>query len=166
MDKHSGATHEGTGLTDRLNAGPVLSAAATDDLLALSGLSAKEIERRVADAHRRQGYEVDDLAGPAARADAGLLLRKADKRVLLQCRYWKTRRIIEPQVREFYGMMATHGADAGILVTAGSFTLEASRFAGLGRIQLIDRQRLLAMLRADDTATLAAAQPAQTSRAG
>jgi restriction system protein len=50
-------------------------------------------------------------------------------------------------VRELYGMMAAHSANAGILITSGSFTLEASRFAGYGRIQLIDGPRLLAMLR-------------------
>lgn len=136
----------------------VMSAGATDALLPISGLSRKEVERLVADAYRRQGYRVDDLGGSATQSDAGMLLTKATQRALLQCRYWKARRIAEMPVRELYGMMAAQSANAGILITSGSFTLEASRFAGYGRIQLIDGPQLLAMLRQDVAADPSAEQ--------
>ncbi len=149
----------------------MLSAAAADDLLAVSGLSRKEIEQLVAEAYRRQGYQVDDLGAAAGESDAGMLLSKATQRVLLQCKYWKTRKLAEMPVRELYGMMAAQNANAGILLTSGSFTLEASRFAGYGRIQLIDGPRLLARLQqgaATDTRTPQAAEPSgrQAARAG
>jgi restriction system protein len=126
----------------------VLSATAAENMLAISGLSQHEVERLVAQAYRRQGYEVVDLAG----SDAGQLLTKATQRLLLQCKHWKARQLAEMPVRELYGMMAEQNANAGILITSGSFTLEASRFAGYGSIQLIDGPRLLALLREDAAA--------------
>ena len=54
-------------------------------------------------------------------------------------------------------------ANAGILITSGTFTLEASRFAGYGHIQLIDGPRVLALLRESE----ATQKPvAQAPRAG
>jgi restriction system protein len=149
MGKQHCAGDTATGLIDRLSGkgSAVLSAAAADDLLAVSGLSRKEVERLVADAYRRQGYQVDELGASSGDSDAGMLLIKATQRVLLQCKYWRTRRLAEMPVRELYGTMAAQNASAGILITSGSFTLEASRFAGYGRIQLIDGPRLLGMLR-------------------
>jgi len=148
MGKQHSAGEQATGLIGRLSGkgGAVLSDAAADDLLAISGLSRKEVERLVAEAYRRQGYQVDELGATAGESDAGMLLTKATQRVLMQCKYWKTRKLAEMPVRELYGMMAAQSANAGILITSGSFTLEASRFAGYGRIQLIDGPRLLAML--------------------
>jgi restriction system protein len=136
--------------------------AAADDLLAVSGRSQKEIERLVAEAYRRQGYQVSELGG-ADKADAGMLLIKASQRLLLQCKYWKTRKLAEMPVRELYGMMAAQSANAGILITSGTFTLEASRFAGYGHIQLIDGPRVLALLRESEAGSK---PPGQAPRAG
>ena len=83
----------------------------------------------------------------------------------MQCKYWKTRKIAEMPVRELYGMMAEHDANAGMLITSGSFTLEASRFAGYGRIQLIDGPRLLALLHEGTAAHPPAGAAARTGSA-
>ena len=145
----------------------VLSAAAADDLLAIGGLAPREVERRLGDAHRARGYQVVEIAASAAAPDACLLLTKGPQRLLLQCKYWNTRKIAEMPVRELYGMMAAHDANAGKLVTSGSFTLEATRFAGYGCIQLIDGPRLLALLRQnqDGSPESANASPASASSA-
>jgi restriction system protein len=149
MGKQRGSGEPSTNLIDRLSAGTgdLLTAAAADDLLVISGLAQEEVERVVVEAYRRQGYQPVELGESGAEPDAGTLLAKATQRVLLQCKYWCTRKIAEMPVRELFGMMAVHNANAGILVTSGSFTLEASRFAGYGSIQLIDGPRLLALLR-------------------
>jgi len=130
----------------------LLSAAAADDLLAISGMSSKDVARFAVQAYQRQGYQWVEAGGSAAQSDAGILLTKATQRLLLQCKYWNTRKIAEMPVRELYGMMAEHDANAGMLITSGSFTLEASRFAGYGRIQLIDGPRLLALLHEGEAA--------------
>jgi restriction system protein len=119
----------------------------------------------VAEAYRRQGYQVTALAASVGAPDAGMLLTKDAQRLLLQCKYWKTRKLAEMPVRELYGMMAEQGANAGILITSGSFTLEASRFAGYGRIQLIDGPRLLALLRQNTAAAAADVAAANALRA-
>jgi restriction system protein len=149
MGKQGSSGELSSNLIERLSArtGDVLTAAAADDLLALSGLAQGEVERVVLEAYRRQGYQALESGVSGVEADAGKLLTKAAQRLLLQCKYWSTRKIAEMPVRELYGMMAAHNANAGILVTSGSFTLEASRFAGYGSIQLIDGPRLLALLR-------------------
>lgn len=143
----------------------VLTAAAADDLLAVSGLSQKEVERLVADAYRGQGYQVTGIGGADSQSDAGMLLTKASQRVLLQCKYWKTRKLAEMPVRELYGMMAAQNANAGILITSGTFTLEASRFAGYGHIQLIDGPRLLSLLRESEAAQKPVEQSPRASAA-
>src|SRR5580692_7410943 len=162
--ERGGAGEEGMSLINRFSAkgSDVMSAGAADDMLAISGLSRNEVELRVTQAYRRQGYQVATSPGPAADPDAGIVLTHGGQRVLLQCKYWKTRKLAEMPVRELYGLMAAQNANAGILITSGSFTLEASRFAGYGRIQLIDGPRLLAMLQegaAADTRTQPAAEP-------
>jgi restriction system protein len=146
-----------TNLIDRLSArtGGLLTAAAADDLLAICELAQEEVERVVIEAYRSQGYQPAAPGAPGASGaepDAGTLLTKGTQRLLLQCKYWRTRKIAEMQVRELYGMMAAHNANAGILVTSGGFTLEASRFAGYGSIQLIDGPRVLALLRHNQAA--------------
>jgi restriction system protein len=154
MGKQRNSGGEGMNLIDRLshNNRDELTAAAADDLLAISGLAQKEVERVVAEAYRRRGYQLVVLATSGTQPDGGMMLTKATQRLLLQCKYWNTRKIAEMPVRELYGMMAAHDANAGILITSGSFTLEASRFAGYGSIQLIDGPRLLAMLRDNEAA--------------
>jgi restriction system protein len=165
MARQRNAGEESTNLIKRLSrkGSDVLTAGAADDLLAVSGLSQKEVERLVADAYRRQGYQVSEIGGSAAQSEPGMLLTKASQRLLLQCKYWKTRKLAEMPVRELYGMMAAQSANAGILITSGTFTLEASRFAGYGHIQLIDGPRVLALLRESE----ATQKPvAQAPRAG
>jgi restriction system protein len=154
MDKQRSSGEEGINLIDRLssNGRDEMTAAAADDLLAISGLAPKEVERVVAEAYRRRGYQRVELTASGAQPDGGMLLTRATQRLLLQCKYWNTRKIAEMPVRELYGMMAAHDANAGILITSGSFTLEASRFAGYGSIQLIDGPRLLALLRDTEAA--------------
>ena len=114
-----------------------LSAAATDALLKIEGLSMQEVARLAAGAYRVRGYEVLALKG-ADSEDDDLLLTRQEQRVLLHCKHWKTRKVGEMPVRELYGVMAAHSATGGVMISAGSFTLEASRFAGLGGIELLD----------------------------
>jgi restriction endonuclease Mrr len=167
MGKQRSGGKESMNLIERLSgkSPDVLTAAAADDLLAISGLAQTEVERVVAEAYRRRGYQVVALASSGAQPDAGLLLTKATQRLLLQCKYWNTRKIAEMPVRELYGMMAAHNANAGMLITSGSFTLEASRFAGYGSIQLIDGPRLLALLRDNEAAQQSEGQTARASSA-
>jgi restriction system protein len=122
-----------------------LNAAATDTLLNIEGLSTQEVERLATGAYRVRGYDVRALKGDDGD-DNDLLLTRDEQRLLLQCKYWKTRKIGEMPVRELYGVMAAHSATGGVLISAGTFSLEASRFAGLGGIELLDGSKFRQLL--------------------
>ncbi|HEY1726284.1 MAG TPA: restriction endonuclease [Steroidobacteraceae bacterium] len=124
----------------------MLSPKATEQLLALTNLSRQELEQRVSAAYRRLGFQLPASLAASGGAEDGVLMTHGKQRVLLQCKHCKARKITEVAVRELFGMMAAQEAEAGILITCGSITLEASRFAGFGRIQLLDGAKLLALL--------------------
>lgn len=52
----------------------------------------------------------------------------------------------EPVVRDLYGVVTSERANKGILITTGSFTLSAMRFAEGKNIELIDGEQLQALL--------------------
>jgi restriction endonuclease Mrr len=130
-----------------------LNAAATDALLNIEGLSMQEVERLATGAYQVRGYEVRSLKSGDSKDDVLLLTRDA-QRLLLQCQYWKTRKIGEMPVRELYGAMAAHSATGGVLISAGTFSLEASRFARLGGIELLDGSKFRQLLSRPDAASV------------
>jgi restriction system protein len=123
-----------------------LTATATDALLKFDGLSQQDLERLVTGAYRVRGYDVRPIRSAGEDDEGHLLLSKEAQRILLQCKHWKTRKVGEMPVRELYGAMAGHAATGGILISSGTFTLEATRFAGFGGIELLDAARFKALL--------------------
>ena len=49
-------------------------------------------------------------------------------------------------MRELFGVMAASGATAGIVVTSGAFTSEATAFAEGRNVTLLDGPRLIALI--------------------
>ena len=117
---------------------------------AAQAMSWRELQRMVSENYRRRGYEVRELSvGKDVGAD--LLLTKAAQRVVVLCQQWQARKLREQPVRELFGAMAAHNATAGILFNCGTISAEAYRFAGLGKIELIDAAGLNAFLQREDT---------------
>ena len=119
----------------------------------IDGMSWQDFERLVGEAFSRQGYEVvetGNMAGgaPGGRGDGGvdLVLRRAAvngaERTLVQCKHWRAQAVGVDVVRELYGVMAARGAAAGIVVTSGRFTEEATSFAQGRNLRLIDGKQL------------------------
>lgn len=136
-----------------------LSPAATDALLKVDVLSQQDVERLVAAAYRVRGYDVRAVKAGDPSDSTDLLLTKGNHRLLLQTKYWKTRKVGEMPVRELYGAMAGQSATAGVMLCAGVFSLEATRFANFGGIELLDPPKLRALLQrksTDDTHSAAA----------
>ena len=121
---------------------------AQSGLDSIRALNWKSFERLLAEAFRRQGYEVPyrDSSGPDGGVD--LELSKSGQRTLVQCKQWKTRSVGVKVIRELRGVMASENASAGIVVTSGSFTAEAVKFARDNSIELIDGSQLEPMIRA------------------
>lgn len=135
--------------------GHARQAPGTADLLQLSW---QDFERLVGEAFRREGYAVSEAkAGPDGGVD--LVLRKAGERHLVQCKRWRAHKVGVEIVRELYGVMAARGAAGGYVVSAGTFTPEARRFAQGRNIRLWDGAALKARIRGEPLEAASAAAP-------
>ncbi|MDB6124225.1 MAG: hypothetical protein JWQ71_3218 [Pedosphaera sp.] len=107
----------------------------------------KDFEYLVAEAYRRQGYQVTYSLGKGADGGVDLIICKAGRTSLVQCKQWKTFSVGAPVIREQFGIMTAEKADEAIIVTSGKFTAEAESFA-LGKpIQLLDGPGLLELVK-------------------
>ncbi|MBJ7573816.1 restriction endonuclease [Luteimonas sp. MC1828] len=112
------------------------------NLDSLASISWREFEMLVGESYRRQGYEVveNGLGGKDGGID--LILSRAGRRELVQCKQWKRRQVDASTVREMWGLVDHHGADAVHIVSAGSFTADARRFAQGKHIYLVTGNEL------------------------
>lgn len=129
---------------------------------AIRSLDWEQFEEVVEAHYRSEGYSVRREGGSGPDGGVDLRLRSAaGERHLVQCKQWRARRVGVKIVRELYGVVAAEGAHGGIVVTAGTFTPEAMRFAEGIPMQLVDGDRLETMiggaLPGPDTETPAAA---------
>ncbi|MGD8950795.1 MAG: DUF2034 domain-containing protein [Desulfobacterales bacterium] len=112
----------------------------------IQSLNWREFEELVAEAFRRKGYFV--LENPEKGPDGGvdIRLRKNGNLILVQCKHWKSGKVGVKTVRELYGVMAAKQAYAGIIVTFGTFTEDAKKFATGKSIELISGNQLLKLI--------------------
>ncbi|MEO8460697.1 MAG: restriction endonuclease [Dokdonella sp.] len=121
--------------------------AAQTGLDSLSDISWRRFEMLVGEAFRRQDYAVEETGLGGADGGIDLILRKDGKTTLVQCKQWRTRQVKVNVVREMYGVMTHHHADAVKIVAIGNYTVDAERFARDKPIELIHGEALLAMVR-------------------
>jgi restriction system protein len=105
---------------------------------ALALMSWQEVEELVGEYFRRREFSVTESrrAGPDGGID--LELTKRGEYYLVQCRHWRAPSVDVDTVREFHRLMAARHAVGGFVVTAGSFTTEAGKFAEGREIELIN----------------------------
>lgn len=113
----------------------------------IGDLSWQEFEELVAEAYRREGYEVEVTGNAGGDGGVDVVLRRKGQRTLVQCKHWKTYTVGVQIVRELRGVMASEKADYGIVVSYGTFTPEAESFAKQNRITLIGGDDLAKMIR-------------------
>lgn len=126
----------------------------------LRAMSWKQFEMLVGEAFRRQGYRIEETGLGGADGGIDLRLSKNGKSTLVQCKQWRSQRVDVKIVREMYGLLAHHGADTVKIVAIGDFTPDAQQFAQGKPIELIHGEALLALVRAVQSTTPAAASPA------
>ncbi|MEZ0470949.1 restriction endonuclease [Luteimonas salinilitoris] len=112
----------------------------------LAALGWREFELLVGEAFRRQGYVVEETGLGGADGGIDLILRRHGRRNLVQCKQWRRRQVPVSVVREMYGLLAHHGADAVLIASLGPFTRDAERFAAGKPIELIEGEMLLRMI--------------------
>ncbi len=112
----------------------------------IRALSWQDFELLIAEAFRRQGYQVTENGGGGADGGIDLILHGAGERVLVQCKRWKVYKVGVDKVRELFGVLTAEGADRAILVTSGVYTGEARNFASGKPLELIDGTQLCRMM--------------------
>ncbi len=97
----------------------------------------RDFELMVEEVFRRRGYAVHPTP---SGADGGvdLVAARDDERLLIQCKHWNARQVGVKVVRELVGVMSAEGVQGGVVVTSGTFTLDAKRFAMQAGVELID----------------------------
>ncbi|MFZ5555286.1 MAG: restriction endonuclease [Pseudomonadota bacterium] len=118
------------------------------DIDSLRDLSWQEFELLVSAAFRRHGYAVEERGGSGPDGGIDLVIRKAGRTAVVQCKRWKQKQVGVTLVRELYGVMVSEGADEALFVSSGDYTADARGFADGKPIRLIDGQALLEMVRA------------------
>src|SRR5690606_11689954 len=115
---------------------------AQKDSESIRSLSWREFEELLAEAYRRKGYSVveNSQLGPDGGIDVRLY--KEGRTYLVQCKHWKSQKVGVSVVREMLGLITAEGAYRGLVVTSGSFTEEASKFAQNQPIDLIGGREL------------------------
>jgi restriction system protein len=134
--------------------------AASDARSALEAMSWLEFEQLVGEYFRRQGFQVTEQGGRSADGGVDLVATIGSDRYLVQCKQWKARQVGVAPVRELYGVMAAEHAAGGFLITSGTFTAEAQRFAAGKEIELMNGDKLLELIRERKAAAPSAPAPA------
>ena len=84
--------------------------------------------------------------GPDGGVDIWLHSRNADgPAAIVQCKHW-TRAVGVKEIREFFGVMASHQLKRGTFATTSTFTPDAMRFAKENGINAMGPERLLALI--------------------
>jgi len=65
---------------------------------------------------------------------------------VVQCKHWLGKPVGVKELREFYGVMASHKLQRGTFATSSTFTAEARQFAKDNGISALDGQGLLALI--------------------
>jgi restriction system protein len=65
---------------------------------------------------------------------------------IVQCKHWLGKPVGVKELREFYGVMASHKLSRGTFATTGGFSTEARQFAKDNGIHLLDGHGLLALV--------------------
>jgi restriction system protein len=116
-------------------------------LRSLSAMDWREFEMLVGEAFRRQGYKVREIGLGGADGGIDLILHKDNATILVQCKQWRTKLVDVRVVREMYGLLMHHRADAVKIVAIGHYTDDAQRFVHGKPIELVSGDALLAMVR-------------------
>lgn len=125
------------------------------DLDSIASLDWRQFEQLVGEAFRRQGYGIEETGQGGADGGVDLVLRRGGKTTLVQCKRWRQRQVNVSTVREMWGLLSHHGADAIKIVCVGDYTTDARHFARGKAIELItgaDLVRLVAAGRDGESA--------------
>ncbi len=65
---------------------------------------------------------------------------------VVQCKHWNGKQVTVKEIREFFGVMASHQIKRGTYATTSTYTAEAQKFAKNNGINALDGAALLALI--------------------
>ncbi len=116
-------------------------------LAPFADMSWQDFERVVGEYCRQRGFAVAETGGGGADGGVDLVLTRGADRYLVQCKQWRAIRVGVEPVRELYGLIHAQRTAGGFVVTSGTFTNEAKKFAEGREIELIDGEALAGAIR-------------------
>jgi len=106
-----------------------------------------DFERYIAELFTTLGYKTT-ITGGAYDKGIDVVAEKDGLKHYIQCKKYITSTVGPGELRDFYGAIADHLAQAkGYFITTNKFTLEAERFAEDKPIELIDSNKLIEYIR-------------------
>lgn len=123
---------------------------------ALSEMTWQEFELLVGEYFRRRGFKVTETGGGGPDGGVDLIAATGTDRYVVQCKRWRAQQVGVQTVRELYGVMTAMGVAGAFVVTSGTFTKEAGRFAEGREIELLSADYLLTEIRKDRAAETSA----------
>lgn len=117
-----------------------------DEIQSIQNLAWPQFKELVAEAYKRNGYNIMENSAFTADPSVDLVMRKSANLYLVQCRYWQNRKLGLREVKNLFSLMHEKQASGVYLLTTGIFTNEARHYA-LGRpINLLDGIGLVELL--------------------
>ncbi len=113
----------------------------------LRGMNPSDFEQYIADLFSKLGFKTKVVGGGYDRG-VDVIAEKDGIKHYIQCKKFITSVVNVHDIRDFYGAIADHLADAkAYFITTNKFTLEAEKFAEDKPIELIDGSKLIKYIR-------------------
>lgn len=116
-----------------------------DTIEQMRALTPEDFEKLVADTYHAQGHKVE-IVGTTGDHGIDLVVNtRRGETWLVQCKKYRGK-VGEPIVRDFYGALRAADADAGAIVTTGTFTEQARLWAEGKPLHLYDGEEFLKIM--------------------
>jgi Restriction endonuclease len=108
-----------------------------------------EFEDYIANLFSHLGYNTKKV-GHSHDEGVDVIAEKENSKIYIQCKKFESKKVDVKNIREFYGAIASDlvsGNNKGYFVTTSDFTKEAEKFVENKPIELINSQKLVALIR-------------------
>jgi HJR/Mrr/RecB family endonuclease len=112
----------------------------------MRALSPADFEKLVAESYREQGHKVEIIGSTGDHGIDLVVYTKRGETWLVQCKKYRGK-VGEPVIRDFYGTLRAAEADAGAVITTGTFTDQALLWAEGKPLHLYNGEEFLKILK-------------------